>query len=705
MAQTISPVRFLRSFYMTKRLLIDAIHPEEIRVVIQENDRIEEFDYESSAKRQLKGNIYLAKVTRVEPSLQAAFVDYGGERHGFLPFSEIHPDYYQIPVSDREQLLAECREEAKAYAEEEEQRISRRSSSRRRKKISAPSEEDEELEEEKDLVGEDEEDEEELEEELHERDSASEYESFGDIPHRLIQKRYKIQEVIKRGQLVQVQVVKEERGNKGASLTTYISLAGRYCVFMAKSAGQGGVSRRVQSYEDRKRLKELLSELEIEPGSSLIIRTAGITANKADIKRDCDYLKRLWNDIRENTLSASAPAFIHMEGDIIRRFVRDNYDTTVEEVLVEGKEAFEATRDFMKQIMPSHVGNVKQYRNRVPVFTRYGIEEQLGNLYKSVAPLESGGYVVINPTEALVSIDVNSGKATSERNVEETALKTNLEATKEIARQLRLRDLSGLIVIDFIDMMDYRNRKTVERALKSALHSDRARVQISRISIFGLLEMSRQRLRSSFLEVNTVACSHCNGTGVVRSPGTTAVMLLRAVEHALAGSQQNPVKEVHVHAPTPVILYALNAKREEIHALELRHAVRLFLYPDENPGEDGFRIEKHRNLSEGVSEPRPAVSSVDYIDEGAVFEDEDEQADWRANPSDKGGSVVEFRKRDNNRERGERGDRNERGGRNRDRRRGGRGGRDRNRNRSNRPQRVEPTRDSLLKGLWKRIID
>ncbi|MCD6034351.1 MAG: rne [Rickettsiales bacterium] len=790
---------------MTRRILIDAVHPEETRVVIQDEERIEDFDYESSSKRQIKGNVYLAKITRVEPSLQAAFVDYGGEKHGFLPFAEIHPDYYQIPVADRQRLIEEAMAEAARERDEEERTPSSSNNRKRRyRKNSRNSRQtrSEETFEEGDgnrfdeHAGEDpngnmvpfddteepngnlvpghehHEPEEsfaddEPQSQFIKHDDAAEAsegddamgsagnfsdddEEDGEERHRLIQrsifKRYKIQEVIKRGQLVQVQVVKEERGNKGASLTTYISLAGRYCVFMPKSTGQGGVSRRISGQEERKRLKEALSELDLEAGTSMIIRTAGTNAPKADIKRDYDYLKRLWAEIRDNTIASTAPAFIHTEGDLLRRFIRDNYDDNIEEILVEGDEAYPVARDFMKKIMPNRVHCVKQYRQKIPLFSRYKTEDQLTLLYKQNVPLQSGGYLVINPTEALVSVDVNSGRATSERNVEETALKTNLEATRELARQLRLRDLSGLIVIDFIDMMEYRNRRTIERALRDALQSDRARVQIGRISSFGLMEMSRQRLRSSFMETNTVPCSHCEGTGTVRGANTTAVMLLRAVEHALAGGK---CKEVHAFATPEVVVHTLNAKRDEINTIELRHGIRLFLYPDANVGGEGFKIEKRRQLSKGVSEPKPAVQSVDYIDEDAEhpsFESESESA-WHGGEeereespeSDNSSSYTHERGRNR---RGGRGGRNSRRGRDRsssdrgaerssersssdrgpDRGRGrdrhdrdrphndnrGERGGDRNERDSRRhsggSRSREVAQDSLLKGLWKRII-
>ncbi|HHN72974.1 MAG TPA: ribonuclease E/G, partial [Thermopetrobacter sp.] len=456
-----------------KKMLIDASHPEETRVVVVKDDKIEEFDYESAARKQLKGNIYLAKVTRVEPSLQAAFVDYGGNRHGFLAFSEIHPDYYQIPVADREALL---REEKDENAEEEDNGGE------------APVAE-ENGEETVDAVGAE--------------------DAMEEVPQRRPRKRqrqYKIQEVIKRRQVMLVQVVKEERGNKGAALTTYLSLAGRYCVLMPNTARGGGISRKITDPKDRKRLKKIAQEIAVPEGMGLIIRTAGAQRTKAEIKRDFDYLLRLWENIRELTLKSTAPALIYEEGNLIKRAIRDLYSKDVAEILVEGEGAYREARAFMKMMMPSHARNVKLYREPVPLFARHRVDQQLDSLFSPIAPLPSGGYLVINQTEALVSIDINSGKSTREHSIEDTALKTNLEAAEEIARQLRLRDLAGLIVIDFIDMEEKRNNRAVERRLKEALKSDRARIQVGRISHFGLLEMSRQRLRQGMLENATRPC-------------------------------------------------------------------------------------------------------------------------------------------------------------------------------------------------------
>ncbi|MFQ5348647.1 MAG: ribonuclease E/G, partial [Rhodothalassiaceae bacterium] len=479
---------------MSTRMLIDARHPEETRVAVIRGNRVEEFDYESVAKEQLKGNIYLAKVTRVEPSLQACFVEYGGNRHGFLAFSEIHPDYYQIPVADREALLAAEAEAAQAEAAEDDAP----EGETRPGKAADEAGEEPEVEE---VAGEEDTDEE-----------ASERRRL-----RSLRRRYKIQEVIKRRQILLVQVVKEERGSKGAALTTYLSLAGRYCVLMPNSFNGGGISRKIASQADRKKLKSVLSALDIPEGMGCIIRTAGLNRTKAEIKRDFDYLLRLWDEIRDRTLHSVAPALIHEEANLIRRSIRDLYSRDIDEVLVEGEEGYRTAKEFMKLLTPSHAKRVKHYKGAVPLFYRYKVESQLEAMYSPVVQLPSGGYLVIDPTEALVSIDVNSGRSTKEHNIEETALKTNLEAADEIARQLRLRDLAGLIVIDFIDMEERGNNRKVEKRLKEALRLDRARIQVGRISSFGLLEMSRQRLRPNLLEASMMPCPTCGGAGVVRS--------------------------------------------------------------------------------------------------------------------------------------------------------------------------------------------
>ena len=540
-----------------KKMLIDASHPEETRVVVIKDDKIEEFDYESATRKQLKGNIYLAKVTRVEPSLQAAFVDYGGNRHGFLAFSEIHPDYYQIPVADREALLREEKDESAAEEEENGQEAS-------------PATGEENGEEAVDAVGAE--------------------DALEEVPERRPRKRqrqYKIQEVIKRRQVMLVQVVKEERGNKGAALTTYLSLAGRYCVLMPNTARGGGISRKITDPKDRKRLKKIAQEIQVPEGMGLIIRTAGAQRTKAEIKRDFDYLLRLWENIRELTLKSTAPALIYEEGNLIKRAIRDLYSKDVSEILVEGEEAYREARAFMKMMMPSHARNVKLYREPVPLFARYKVDQQLDSLFSPIAPLPSGGYLVINQTEALVSIDINSGKATKEHSIEDTALKTNLEAAEEIARQLRLRDLAGLIVIDFIDMEENKNNRAVERKLKEALKSDRARIQVGRISHFGLLEMSRQRLRQGMLENATRPCPHCYGTGLIRSVSSSALSVLRGIEEALT---TNTHPALLVKCNPDVAFYILNEKRDHLTGLEHQYGVSIYIEPDRDIAPAAFEL-------------------------------------------------------------------------------------------------------------------
>ena len=548
---------------MSKRMLIDATHNEETRVVVVDGKKLEEFDFETSTKKQLKGNIYLAKVTRVEPSLQAAFVDYGGNRHGFLAFSEIHPDYYQIPVSDREALIAQQRRDDESSRESEPT-----------PKDAAPADSDSGDEET------------EKESEKAETVSGAEEEEIARRPAML--PRYRIQEVIKRRQILLVQVTKEERGNKGAALTSYISLAGRYCVLMPNTTRGGGISRKIQSGEARKRLKSVVSSLAIAEGMAVILRTAGQERTKAEIKRDYDYLVRLWDDIREKTLVSSAPQLVHEEANLIRRSIRDLYSSTIEEVLVDGDEGYKIAKSFMRTLMPSHAKRVQPYRDRQPLFTRYQVDSQFDALHSPVVQLRSGGYIVINPTEALVAIDVNSGRATKERNIEETAKVTNLEAAEEVARQLRLRDLAGLIVIDFIDMEENRNIRSVERRLKDAVHSDRARIQMGRISSFGLLELSRQRLRPSILEVSSGDCEHCAGTGKVRSVESTALHTLRAIEEEGVRGRASVISAT---VPTPVALYLINNKREVLVDIESRARFRVVINTDDSPAPPECRIE------------------------------------------------------------------------------------------------------------------
>jgi ribonuclease E len=542
---------------MSMRMLIDARHPEETRVAVAKGNRIEEFDFESSEHKQLKGNIYLAKVTRVEPSLQAAFVDYGGNRHGFLAFSEIHPDYYQIPKADRDALLAE---EAEHAAEEE--------------RLRAADDYDDDADERAD-TGEDSGD--------PEAEEASEVgtgsarspvdESAAEELRRkrqALRRRYKIQDVIQRRQVLLVQVVKEERGNKGAALTTYLSLAGRYCVLMPNTSHGGGISRKISNGADRKRLKSIISDLKLPSTMGLIVRTAGLSRTKVEIKRDFDYLARLWDEVRERTLGSSAPALIYRDSDLIKRAIRDLYHREIDEVIVEGDEGYKAARGFMKLLMPSHVRRVKQYVDPVPVFQRYGVEDQLTAMYHPVVQLKSGGYLVINPTEALVSIDINSGRSTREHNIEQTAFATNIEAAHEIARQLRLRDMAGLVVIDFIDMEQSSHVRKVEKAMKEALKNDRARIQVGRISGFGLMEMSRQRLRTGVLEASTKSCPHCEGTGLMRTASSAGLSALRIIEDEAARGRGD---RIVLRAGTEAAVYVLNRKRAELAEIEERYGV------------------------------------------------------------------------------------------------------------------------------------
>ena len=564
---------------MARRMLIGATHPEETRVVVLNGNRIEEFDFETSTKKQLKGNIYLAKVTRVEPSLQAAFVDYGNGRHGFLAFSEIHPDYYQLPIADRRAILKEEAailesEGAEASAEivpdeSGELATGPEGETKQSKDRAATTDNQEENVE---TVGGDE-----IEEAARRR-----------RPTR----SYKIQEVIKRRQILLVQVVKEERGNKGAALTTYISLAGRYCVLMPNTARGGGISRKITSQTDRKRLRDILKGLSIPAGMGVILRTAGIERTKAEIRRDSEYLLRLWNKVRELTLKSTAPALVYEEANLIKRSIRDLYSNDIEEVLVDGEEGYRLAKDFMRTLMPSHSKSVQPYKDSsIPLFQRYQVEAQLDEIHSPRIELKSGGYVVINPTEALVSIDVNSGRATKERNIEETAVKTNLEAATETARQLRLRDLGGLIVIDFIDMEEAKHRRQIERCLKEAMKRDRARIRLGKISAFGLLEMSRQRMRPSLIEASSESCPHCTGTGVIRSTASTSLHVLRAIEEEGARKRS---AEINVVVPTEVALYLLNQKREALAELETRFSSRILIFRDEALIPPDFRMEREK---------------------------------------------------------------------------------------------------------------
>ena len=606
--------------FMTKRILIDARQTEETRVVLLSGTRIDDFDYETENRKQLKGNVYLARVTRVEPSLQAAFVEYGGNRQGFLAFSEIHPDYYRIPVEDREALI-----EAETAVSDDEAE-------------DAPEDDAPET-----VGGESAEDE--------------------DIrPKRRI-KKYKIQEVISRKQIMLVQVVKEERGNKGAALTTYLSLAGRYCVLMPNNSRGGGVSRKITNPADRKRLKTVVGGLDIAKGMAVIVRTAGAKRTKTEIARDYAYLSKLWDEIRNRTLESQAPCLIHEEGDLIKRSIRDMYTSEVDEVLVEGEEAYKIARNQMKMLIPSHLKNVKKFAESQPIFQHFNVESQMETIQSPQVTLKSGGYLVINQTEALVAVDVNSGKSTRERNIEETALKTNLEAAEELARQLRLRDMSGLIVVDFIDMEDNRNQNAVERRMKDAMRNDRARVQIGSISHFGLLEMSRQRLRLSINESISNLCPHCEGTGRVRSIDTAAMQVLRSIEDE---AQKGKMDVLHITVHRDIALFILNHKRITLADIESRFGLTIVLHSDDTLIAPEYRVE--REGFQGKSQPRQNNRQdqrrVQKTEPVKASDDDDDQSD----AADGNGQFADDESGDGDqpkrRRRGRRGGRRRRGKRN-----------------------------------------
>ncbi len=665
---------------MSKKMLIDATHAEETRVVVVDGNKVEEFDFESENKRQLSGNIYLAKVTRVEPSLQAAFIDYGGNRHGFLAFSEIHPDYYQIPVADREALLAEEMAEAEAEADDEEKPKRRRTRGGRSRSKAADAtsrdatvsgdapESDEsgeasfmadaqtaeiarvipgmdvvdlapEPEDAAEILNDDDDDEsddtrsgENGDETYVAMDHASEtddsIESVADEdlseeihrPRRPRARRYKIQEVIKVRQILLVQVVKEERGNKGAALTTYLSLAGRYCVLMPNTARGGGISRKITQAADRKKLKEIATEIDVPKGAGLIIRTAGAQRTKTEIKRDYEYLQRLWEQVRELTLKSIAPAKIYEEGNLIKRTIRDLYSREIDEVLVEGEAGYRVAKEFMRMIMPSHAKNVKHYHDQMPLFARFQVESYLSSMFNPTVQLRSGGYIVIGITEALVAIDVNSGKATKEGSIEETALKTNLEAAEEVARQLRLRDLAGLIVIDFIDMEERKNNTAVEKRFKDKLKTDRARIQVGRISGFGLMEMSRQRLRPGMLEASTQPCPACHGTGLIRSEDSLGLTILRQLEEEGVRKRS---REVLLKAPVAIANFLINHKREHIAQIEARYGMSVRVEGDPFLISPDYTIEKFKTALRVVEQTAPVVS----VDPSLMAEIEDEMDD------------------------------------------------------------------------------
>jgi ribonuclease E len=733
---------------MANKMLIDATHPEETRVVVVRGSRVEEFDFESASRKPLRGNIYLAKVTRVEPSLQAAFVEYGGNRHGFLAFSEIHPDYYQIPVADRQALLED---EARADRDEERDEERREKRGRRdrgrrgdrdnrAKKAAADETVSAEVEatsvdvqvetdgKEAAMVNEgapafgqffapdvaesttedaaanaapltfetvaveatevsvevseeagsearkpseddsdDENGDEDAEEAPEQLGGGDALDDMPERPHRQSRRQYKIQEVIKRRQIILVQVVKEERGNKGAALTTYLSLAGRYSVLMPNTGKGGGISRKITNAEDRKRLKEIATELEVPEGMGLILRTAGASRTKVEIRRDYEYLMRMWESVRELTLASVAPALVYEEGNLVKRSIRDLYNKDIDEVHVAGESAYREAKDFMRMLMPSHAKSVKPYREQTPLFASFGVESQLDAMFSNTVTLKSGGYLVINQTEALVAIDINSGRSTREHNIEDTALKTNLEAAEEISRQLRLRDLAGLIVIDFIDMEENRNNRAVEKKLKECLKDDRARIQVGRISAFGLLEMSRQRIRTGVLESSSVPCPHCAGAGMIRSTPSVALQILRALEETLIKSASH---NLTVRTRPEVALYVLNQKRAHIADLETRFAIAITVSTDANLlGTRYFEVERGEFVgNEGRVVPTSfkAEAIASDVDDEAL----DAAAEAAALDAETGGTETTAAEAQDQSERGE-GENGRRRRRRRRRRRGG----------------------------------
>jgi ribonuclease E len=675
---------------MANKMLIDATHPEETRVVVVRGSRVEEFDFESANRKQLRGNIYLAKVTRVEPSLQAAFVEYGGNRHGFLAFSEIHPDYYQIPTADRQALIAEDEKAAAEEAEPAEEKPSggrRRGRGRSRPKatpqdsgdaVSAeatsedgePAEGDEaeavvaehvaEQEEKADVQDGDDED--------HPVESIGAGDALEEMPersHRRSIRSYKIQEVIKRRQILLVQVVKEERGSKGAALTTYLSLAGRYSVLMPNTARGGGISRKITSAQDRKRLKDLVADLEVPDGMGVILRTAGASRTRPEVKRDFEYLMRLWETVRDLTLKSTAPALVYEEGSLIKRSIRDLYNKEIDEVLVAGEDGYREAKDFMRMLMPSNAKTVQPYRDSQPLYSKMGVETQLDAMFSNTVTMKSGGYLVINQAEALVAIDVNSGRSTREHNIEDTALRTNMEAAEEVARQLRLRDLAGLIVIDFIDMEESRNNRAVEKKLKDCLKDDRARIQLGRISHFGLMEMSRQRIRTGVLESSSEVCPVCSGVGTVRAVPSVALHVLRICEdHLLKDASRNLLVKLRGE----VALYVLNQKRHHIREIEGRFGVTVLFAAEEHlaPGQHAI-VER---TEPATGEPRAPITQV-RVD--SIMPDEIEEPEETVEAEASETEAAEPARRsqpEDDSENGEGGRRKRR----RRRRRGGRGG-------------------------------
>jgi len=703
---------------MAEKMLIDASHSEETRVVVVRGNRIEEFDFESEHKKQIRGNIYLAKVTRVEPSLQAAFVDYGGNRHGFLAFAEIHPDYYQIPLADRQALLKAEAEEARREEESEplepiaepqtaaeaeaepvvatettetvepveevaeaaaEKPKAKAKPKRTRRTKSKASEETGETEGSEDAgqaggemaamvdtdaISEevdarrrgDEDDDDNHDGENEVIESVGAEDAMEEVPDRQIRKprkQYRIQEVIKRRQILLVQVAKEERGNKGAALTTYLSLAGRYSVLMPNTARGGGISRKITNLQDRKRLKEIARGLDVPQGMGVILRTAGANRTKVEIKRDFEYLMRLWENVRTLTLNSTAPCLVYEEGSLIKRSIRDLYNKDINEIIVSGEEGYREAKSFMKMLMPSHAKVVQPYRDVHPIFSRSGIEAQLDRILQPQVTLKSGGYIIINQTEALVSIDVNSGRSTREHSIEDTALQTNLEAAEEVARQLRLRDLAGLIVIDFIDMEEKRNNRAVEKKLKDCLKNDRARIQVGRISHFGLLEMSRQRIRASVLESTMQTCPHCNGTGHIRSQSSVALHVLRGIEEYLLKSTTH---DINVRTVPEIALYLLNHKRSTIRDYEQRFGVSIIVEADAHVGAQHFAIDRGDPVENPVKieqllhfEPEPEEDDI-VVEEDLDEEEAEEAAERPEQPKaqandDQGGRKRKRRRR------------------------------------------------------------
>ncbi len=561
-----------------KTIIIDSAHREETRVAVLEDGILQDFDREAIAIKQIKGNIYLAKVTRVEPSLQAAFVDYDGNRHGFLPFADIHPDYFQLSEAEKQKLRDLAKDQQpKADEDDNYAQNDRDRGNNQNRREDSNDDHSESF-----TVG-----------SYSVEDETGGNNYSGNIHN--VYRKYNIQDVIKPGQLILIQVAKEERGNKGASMTSYISLAGKYCVLMSNTPNKGGVSKKVDNCRDRKLLKATLNELNVPNDRSVIIRTAGVGKKPEDIKRDYDYLSRLWDSIKDASATSKAPSFIHAEDDVIKRCIRDVYNEQVSEVVVEGERAFEEVTNFIKLTMPGSANNVKLHEERIPIFNKYRVEQQISSLYEKQISLPSGGSIVIDHTEALVAIDVNSGRATKESGVEETAFTTNLEAVREIARQLRLRDLAGLVVIDFIDMYDQKHRRNIERALRDELQNDRARIQLGRISVFGLLEMSRQRLGASFFETITEPCKHCNGTGYVRSVEILAVSILRSIRYACTDNQ---VGVIYIYTTPEVITYMMNFKKNEIISTEKNYNIHIFLHQSDDVGSQGFTLKKRKSLSD-----------------------------------------------------------------------------------------------------------